>query len=146
MRAYGPVREQNPWVTAAVRLTMRVLAPTSTLGLVLRDVRPRLHCDLTIKESLTADYARADGATLTIAEGKPYACGNLGNPPVLAVWRIHGHPASLTELCAPTGCARLWGEYALDWNERGDEIVLMTHGLRQRELLAIARSMTGVRA
>ena len=55
-------------------------------------------------------------------------------------------PASLIEFCAPTGCARLWGDYALDWRERGIQITLLTHGLSQRQLLTIARSMTVVRA
>ena len=61
-------------------------------------------------------------------------------------WRIHGRSASLTEFCAPTGCARLWGDYALDWHERGVRVVLMTHGLAERELRAIARSMSVVPA
>ena len=73
-------------------------------------------------------------------------CANLGVAPRLAVWRIHGSSASLIEFCAPTGCARLWGDYALDWRERGIQITLQTHGLSQRQLLTIARSMTVVHA
>ncbi len=37
--AYGPVREQNPWVIAQARLRIGALAPTSTVGLALRHVR-----------------------------------------------------------------------------------------------------------
>jgi hypothetical protein len=144
VRAYGPTREHNPWVIARVQLRIGLLVPTSTSGLVLRQIRRR-PCGAA-KKWLEADYSRLDGATLTVAEGKPDVCANLGVAPRLAVWRIHGIPASLIEFCAPTGCARLWGDYALDWRERGIQITLLTHGLSQRQLLTIARSMTVVPA
>lgn len=144
VRAYGPAREHNPWVIAQVHLRIGLLAPTSTSGLVLRQIRRR-PCGAA-KKWLEADYSRVDGATLTVAEGKPAVCANLGVAPRLAVWRIHGSPASLIEFCAPTGCARLWGDYALDWRERGIQITLLTHGLSQRQLLTIARTMTVVHA
>ena len=44
------------------------------------------------------------------------------------------------------GEARLSGDYALDWHESGLGINLFTHGLRQAELLTIARSMATVPA
>jgi hypothetical protein len=144
VRAYGPVREHDPWVVAEVRLRIGLLAPTSRVGLVLQRIRLR-PCGA-LRKWLEADYARADGATLTVAEGKPYVCANLGLSPRLAVWRIHGSPGRLIEFCAPTGCARLWGDYALDWHERSIEITLLTHGLSQQELLIIAHSMIAVPA
>jgi hypothetical protein len=140
VRAYGPARERDPWVIAAARLRVPVLAPSSTFGLALGGVR-RLRCGNQHK-FLKARYARSDGATLTIAEGESYACGNLGVAPVLTSWEVHGHPARLLEWCTPTGCARLSEDYALEWRERGIEVVLVTHKVRQRELLGIARSMT----
>jgi hypothetical protein len=70
------------------------------------------------------------------------ACGD-GN---WSVWRIHGQPAQLLEFCAPAGCARLSGDYALAWRERGLGINLITHRLSEHQLLDIARSMTVVPA
>jgi hypothetical protein len=145
VRAYGPVREHDPWVIAQARSRIGLLAPTSTIGLVLHHVRLR-SCGGGLRKWLVANYTRSDGATLTIAEGKPFVCANLGVAPRLAIWRIHGKPASLIEFCAPAGCARLWGEFALDWRERGVQVNFLTHGLTQRELLAIARSMVVVPA
>jgi hypothetical protein len=144
VRAYGPAREHDPWVIAAVRLRIGLLAPSSRAGLVLRRIRLR-SCG-SLGKWLEADYTRADGATVTVGEGKPYACANLGLAPQLAVWRVHGSPARLFEFCAPTGCARLWGDYALDWHERGIQVVLLTSGLSQRELLTLAQSLTAVPA
>ena len=142
VRAYGPVREQNPWVVAEAQLRIGLLAPTSAVGLAL--VRIRLRACGAVRKWLEADYMRADGATLTVAEGKPDTCSNLGLAPVLSVWNIHGSRAPLAEFCAPTGCARLWGDYALGWAERGLGVTLLTHALSQRELLTIARGMTAV--
>ena len=142
VRAYGPVREHNPWVVAEARLRISLLAPTSTVGLAL--VRIRLRACGALRKWLEADYTRADGATLTVAEGKPDTCSNLGLSPVLSVWRIHGSRAPLAEFCAPTGCARLSGDYELGWAERGLQVTLLTHALSQRELLGIARGMTAV--
>jgi hypothetical protein len=144
VRAYGPVRERDPWVIAEAQLRIGLLAPTSSGGLVLKRIRMR-SCG-SVRKWLEADYAGANGATLTVGEGRPYACANLGLAPQLAVWRVHGSPARLVEFCAPTGCSRLWGDYALTWRERGLQIVLLTHGLSQRELLTLAQSMTGVPA
>ena len=144
VRAYGPVREHDPWVIAQARTRLGLLAPrTRTVGLVLQSVRVR-SCGS--RKWVTADYRRSDGATLTVGEGRPYTCANLGVSPQLAVWRIHGRPARLVEFCAPAGCSRLTGEYALDWRERGIQITLLTHALRQRDLLTIAQSMTVVPA
>lgn len=144
VRAYGPVRERNPWVIAQARERLGLLAPTSTPGFVLGSLQLR-RCDARAMMAI-AKYARADGATVTIYEGRPYVCGDLGLVPRLATWWIHGQPATLRELCDPSGCARLWGDYALDWHEHGLGIDLFTHGLRQHELLAIARSMETVPA
>ncbi len=144
VRAYGPVPEHDPWVIADVRLRAGLLEPTATAGLV--PVRVGVRGCGNPQRWVVADYTRNDGATLTIGEGRPYGCGNVGAAPVIAVWRIHGERAALTEFCAPTGCSRLTGDYALDWRERGVEITLLTHGLTQRELLAIARGMTAVPA
>jgi hypothetical protein len=120
-----------------------LLAPTATPGFALRGLRLR-HCDTSTL--VVARYARADGATFTLYEGKPYVCGDIGEAPRLATWRIHGQPATLRELCHPSGCARLWGDYYLNWREKGVEVRFFTHGLRQTELLAIARSMATVPA
>ena len=144
VHAYGPVRERDPWVVAEVRLRIGLLAPASRAGLVLQRIRLR-SCGAR-RKWLEADYTRADGATLTVGEGKPYTCADLGLSPRLAIWRVHGSPARLFEYCGPTGCARLWGDYALEWREHGMEIVLLTHGLSERELLGIAHGMTAVPA
>jgi hypothetical protein len=144
VRAYGPVREYDPWVIAEVRLRIGLLAPTSSEGLVSARVQIRGCGDP--QHWVVADYTRPDGATLTIGEGRPEVCANVGLAPRLAGWRIHGQPAILSEFCSPTGCGRAWGDYALEWRERGVGITLLTHGLTQRELLAIARSMTAVPA
>jgi hypothetical protein len=144
VRAYGPAREHDPWVIAQARTRLGLLAPrTRTVGLELRSVRVR-SCGS--RKWVTAEYRRADGATLTVGEGRPHTCANLGVSPQLGVWRIHGSPAHLSEFCAPAGCSRFTGDYALDWRERGIQITLLTHGLRQRDLFTIAQSMTVVPA
>ena len=144
VRAYGPVRERDPWVIAQARTRIGLSAPRPrAVRLELRSVRVR-SCGS--RKWVTAEYRRVDGATLTVGEGRPHTCANLGVSPQLAVWRIHGRPARLIEFCAPAGCSRLTGEYALDWRERGMQITLLTHGLRQRELFTIAQSMTVVPA
>jgi len=143
-RAYGPTLEQDPWLLAAASLTMRVLQPTSAsaLGFVLRGVKHKAECSNSVpQQEVTASYEGAGGAKITIVEDKP-PCGNLGDSPVLAHWWIHGHPATLLEYCSgPPGCSRTTDEYALYWQEHGDDIVILTHGVRQSELLALARSM-----
>lgn len=146
-RAYGPVLVHDPWLFTAASLAMPVLEPTAapSLGFVLRSVRPKGSCTNTApQQQAVAEYARWDGATVTVDEAKPQ-CGNLGLDPVLAHWRIHGSPATLLEYCiGPLGCSRTTGEYALHWQERGDDITILTHGLRQSELLTLATSMTVV--
>jgi hypothetical protein len=144
VRAYGPHREHDAFVIAEARLRMGALAPSTLQGLAARRWRGR-RCAPRTKE-LEVDYARADGAALTVVEGRPYGCGNFGVAPQLAIWRVHGATARLLEFCAPTGCSRLTGDYVLDWRERGLEISLVTHRLEQRELLALARSMRPVPA
>jgi hypothetical protein len=144
VRGYGPRREHDPFVIAEARLRIGALAPSEPRGLAAHRWRARRCAPHT--QEFQVDYARADGATLTVAEGRPYGCGNLGVAPQLAVWRVHGAAARLMEFCAPTGCARLTGDYVLDWRERGLEITLVTHRLEQRDLLAIARSMKPVPA
>lgn len=140
VRAYGPIEERDPWVIAGTRLRMPVMAPTFTAGLALRDVRLRSRCDDIAW--LVAKYRRGSSAKLTIFQGKP--CGDLGESPGFAVGQIHGRPAMLIEFCVPAGCGRLWGDYALRWFERGVMVVILTHGVTQAELLAVARSMAVV--
>jgi hypothetical protein len=131
-------------VIAQARTRIGLLAPrTRTVGLEVLRVRVR-SCGR--RKWVTADYRRADHATLTVGEGRPHTCANLGVSPQLAVWRIHGSRAHLIEFCAPVGCSRITGDYALDWRERGIQITLLGHGLRQRELFEIAQSMTVVPA
>ncbi len=146
IRAYGPdltgprTEYTDLWAPVAGQLEMPVLAPADAAGLLLSDVTPGVSCGKG-QQWLTGTYTGFDGAELTIIEGKPYSCGNLGEPVVLAVWHIHGQPATLTEYCAPAGCARLTGDYALQWQEYGVSLLLTTHGFGQHELLAVARSM-----
>ena len=145
VRAYGPVRELDPWVIADARLRIGLLAPDSTAGLVPARVQVR-GCGVGSQRWVVADYTRPDGATLTIGEGRPEVCANIGIEPRLAAWRIDGQPAILSEFCSPAGCGKAWGDYALEWRERGIGITLLTHGLTQRELLSIANSMAAVPA
>lgn len=146
-RAYGPVLEHDPWLFTAASLTMPVFEPTATwsLGFVLRSAEPKGNCTNTVpQQQALASYGRRDGATITVWEAKPQ-CGNIGLDPVLAHWWIHGSPAALYEYCTgPLGCSRTTGEYALYWPERGVALAIVTHGVRQSELLTLARSMTVV--
>jgi len=57
---------------------------------------------------------------------------------------VQGRPARLSEFCAPPGCARLTDSYLLTWRERGVSVGLMTEGIDQTTLLAIARSLAPV--
>lgn len=143
VRAYGPTPRRSTWAQAAAQVTMHVEVPQETLGLSPTDVTGGKRCGGrgAGPDWVNATYSRPDGARLTIAEGHPYTCGQLGVPAVVAVWNIHGHAAQLSEYCGPTGCARMSGEWALLWSEHGIQITLLTDGLSQHELLAIARSM-----
>jgi hypothetical protein len=151
VRAYGPTivhatpttAAQDPWKVEAQKLGRFLYEPSFTAGLRLNGIELQPPCG-GIKFTIVASYGTPPGATLTIAEGEPGTCGQLGGPPHLATWWIHGHRASLTEFCAPTGCARVSGDYALDWREHGREITLMTHNFGQHDLLAVARSVARV--
>jgi hypothetical protein len=151
IRAYGPrlVRAAatpaapNPWEAEAEKLSSFLYEPSFSAGLRLTGIELLPSC-AGVKFTIAAYYGTTGGATLTIAEGAPQTCGQLGDPPRLATWWIHGHPASLSEFCAPTGCARTSGDYALDWRTQGREITLMTHNVGQHALLAVARSLRRV--
>lgn len=151
IRAYGPTlvraapapAAQDPWQLEAGQLGRFLLEPSFTAGLALTGIQLQPPCP-GIKFTIVASYGTSGGTTLDIAEGNPVTCGQVGNPPRLATWWIHGHPVSLTEFCAPTGCARSSGDYALGWHEQGRGITLITHGFGQHQLLAVAKSFTRV--
>jgi hypothetical protein len=141
VRAYGPTPHTGTWAQAAALLTLRLEVPKTTLGLELANVIAGKRCgNLPGRDWVSATYTRSDGAKLTVAEGRPYTCGQLGEDPIVAVWNVHGHAARLSEYCGPTGCARINGQWALLWSEHGIMITLTTDRLSQHELLAIARS------
>jgi hypothetical protein len=145
IRAYGPIAHTGTWAQAAAQAGIRVEIPRTTLGLSLTNAVGAKRCGGGKGPSwVYATYGRTDGASLTVAEGRPYNCGQLGVPALVAVWNIRGHAARLSEYCGPTGCARISGQWGLDWMERGMEITLITRRLDQHELLAIARSLTSL--
>ena len=83
------------WLRAADELTMPVLAPTQTFGMALRRVRPQ-HVDCgEIEEQLDAYYGAGEQRKLTILEGQPFYCGDLGDAPFLGSYRVHGKRAAL---------------------------------------------------
>lgn len=146
VRAYGPTSSDDPWLLAAVRGTMPVLEPEGAraLGFRLERVSTKTFCANTVPQhDLTAWFERPDGATIQLAEERP-TCGNIGLDTLLGRWRIHGAPAVLVEACGWVGCSRTSGAYALHWRERGDDVVLFTHGVDQTTLLAFARSVAVV--
>ena len=148
IRAYGPTLTSappqdptwDPWILEAQQLQQDLFRPSYTAGLRLTGLQLQPPC-AGIKFTIIASYGTRGGTTLDIAEGAPGTCGQIGAPPRLATWWIHGHPARLAEDCAPTGCARLSGDYALDWSEQGREITFFSHHFGQHELLAVARSL-----
>jgi hypothetical protein len=151
IRAYGPDYSGTPqypqnslWATAAAKVSMHALAPDSLLGLVVGNVQVETPCKKD-QQWLTASYYSYSGESLTIYEGQPQLCGNLGDPPLLAVWHIKGATATLFENCAPIGCARQTGDYALAWSQDGTTILVMASRFGQHDLLAIARSFAIVR-
>ena len=145
IRAYGPIAHTGTWAQAAAQARIRVEIPRTTLGLSLTNAVGAKRCGGSEGPSwVYATYGRADGASLTVAEGRPYTCGQLGGPTLVAVWNIRGHAAGLSEYCGPTGCARISGQWALDWVEQGIEITLITGRLSQHELLAIAQSLSSL--
>jgi hypothetical protein len=132
------------WLRAADELTMPVLAPTKTFGMTLRRVRPQhVECG-EITEQLDAYYGAGERQKLTILEGKPAYCGDLGDAPLLGTYRVHGRKASLYRYCQGTGCERATQTYALLWRERGIQVALLSRGTPRRQLLQLARSMTPV--
>ena len=152
IRAYGPTlvhaapapAAPDPWESEAQKLGRFLYEPSFSAGLKPTSIELFPPCN-GIEFAIAAYYGTAaGGATLTVNEGKPGTCGQLGEPPRLATWWIDGHPATLSEFCALAGCARSSGEYALDWRMQGREITLMTHHFGQRALLAVARSLRRV--
>jgi hypothetical protein len=138
--AYGPQRDTNPWDIVASKVTMPVLAPRA-VPFHLRSVRTvSTVCPHT--QQVEARYSAPHGATLDIIEAKPFGCGNLGDPPLVGHPMIHGAVARLFENCAPAGCGRQSGDYALLWDERGIEALIFTTNVDAAELITIARSMS----
>lgn len=137
-----PQYAYDPWQHEAETLGAFLYKPSFTAGLPLT-LMTEDGCRGS-QFSLIADYGAGSGRTLSVAEGKPHACGNLGIPARLATWWIHGQPATLAEDCGPIGCSRLTGEYSLIWREGGREITLFTHDFGQHDLLAVARSFTRI--
>lgn len=79
--AFGDTDER--WVRAADELTMPVLAPTKTFGMTLERVRPQyVECGETT-EQLEAYYGAGELHELTILEGQPSYCGDIGDAPRL---------------------------------------------------------------
>lgn len=134
----------DPWAAAAAKLSMPVLAPAKTFGMTLKRVHPHaIDCGPT-QEELEAYYGAGERQKLTILEGKPYYCGDLGDAPLLATLRIHGRKASLYSYCQGTGCAKATHTYALYWRERGVQLALISRGTPRAQLVQIANSMAVV--
>jgi hypothetical protein len=146
VRAYGPEPETKPWVIAAAKLDMPVFAPRMLAGFRLKSLVPVRHSCGPGWEQVDAQYTRADGATLEVAEGRPEFCANLGDPPLVARVRVQRLPAELFENCAPAGCAQRTGEYALRWIPQKVQMTLLTHAVTASQLLKIARSFALVPA
>ena len=148
IRAYGPTLTlapppapaRDPWVAESQNLQQDLFRPSYTAGLTLAGVQLQPPCG-GVKFTIVASYGTPGGTTLDVAEGASHTCGQLGLPLQLATWWIHGRPARLVEDCAPTGCARVSGDYALDWHQDGREITMFAHHFGQHELLAVARSL-----
>ncbi len=114
--------------------------------MTLKRVNPqRIDCGETT-EQLDASYGAGEQRKLTIYEGQPYYCGDLGDATVLGTYRVHGRKATLYEYCQGTGCKRATNRYALYWRERGVQVGLISRGTQRDQLLEIARSMTPVGA
>lgn len=123
---------------------MPVFAPDQTFGMTLKRVHPQhIECG-DITEQLDAYYGAGEQQKLTILEGKPYYCGDLGDAPLLGTFRVHGKKASLYSYCQGAGCKEATHRYALYWRERGIQIALLSRGTPRDQLLAIARSMAPV--
>ena len=132
------------WTNAARELDMPVLAPTKTFGMTLKRVRPQhIDCGQTT-EQLDASYGAGEPRKLTIYEGKPFYCGDLGDAPVIAQLRIHGKKATLYEYCQGTGCRRAAFRFALYWREQGIQIGLISRGTPRTKLVQLAQSLTRV--
>ena len=129
------------WTNAARELDMPVLAPTKTFGMTLKRVRPQhINCG-EATEQLDASYGAGEARKLTIYEGKPFYCGDLGDAPVIARLRIHGKKATLYEYCQGTGCRRATFKYALYWREQGIQVGLISRGTSRSRLVQLAQSM-----
>lgn len=134
----------DPWAAAAEKLSMPVLAPTSTPGMTLkRVVAHGVDCG-PIQEELEAYYGAGEQKKLTILEGKPYYCGDIGDAPKLGTYRVHGKRATLYAYCQGRGCQKASYTYDLVWREQGIQIQLISRGTPTAGLLAIARSMERV--
>lgn len=152
VRAFGPTLTRvavalvppayDPWEREAEILGAFLYKPSFTAGLSLT-LMTENGCRGS-QFSVVADYGAGSSRALGVAESKPHACGNLGIPPRLAIWKIHGQPATLAEDCGPIGCSRLTGDYSLIWREDGREITLFTRNFGQHDLLAVARGFTRV--
>jgi hypothetical protein len=134
----------DPWAAAAAKLTMPVLAPTSTPGMSLKRVVPHSVDCGKITEELEAYYGAGEAKKLTILEGKPSYCGDIGDAKVLGVYRVHGKKATLYDYCQGRGCAKARLRYDLVWREQGIQVQFISRGTSRSGLLTIARSMERV--
>jgi len=129
------------WTAAAAKLDMPVLAPTQTFGMTLKRIHARgIDCG-PITEELEAYYGAGEARKLTILEGKPAYCGDIGDAPVLGTPRVHGKKATLYGYCQGTGCKHATFKYALLWREHGVQVSLLSRGLPRPKLLRLAASM-----
>lgn len=101
--AFGGTDER--WLRAADELTVPVLAPTKTLGMTLKGVRPQhVDCGET-REQLDASYGAGEQQKLTILEGQPAYCADLGDAPVLGTYRVHGRGRRSTPTARAPGAS-----------------------------------------
>ena len=135
--AFGSAGFQGPWLAAAAKLNMAVLAPPSApLGLKLISVKPEKlgTCGAT-KEQLTAVY-RSAGKEVFFIEGKPRVCGDVGDADEIGRPVIHGSRGALFDF-GP-------GAYLLLFSRFGVQIGIQTKGVTKAQLIAIANSLRAV--
>jgi hypothetical protein len=134
----------DPWAAAAAKLSMPVLAPSATPGMTLkRVVAHDVDCG-PIQEELEAYYGAGEAKKLTILEGKPTYCGDIGDARMLGTYRVHGKKATLYAYCQGRGCRKATHAYDLVWREQGIQIQLISRGTPRDGLLRIARGMERV--
>jgi endonuclease YncB( thermonuclease family) len=129
--------ETARWRARADALRLPLLAPGAPTGFALESMRVRRRgCGGEFLAEVVADYARADGARISLFQGYPAACADFGDVDDAGTTRVRGHPARFlwaggggpcfsgpeAAPCGAQGTVPYADSLALTWTEVGARV------------------------